>query len=188
MEDVPLEDPDRTDGLRSTDETERYTIQLFPGVSAVTQRLVRHNTDALFPESTVDKPSPLLLDFWYGSVAMKTWGQSTMQVFQDMTDNIYYPEHGDNRDKDGDEDRDEKQRSLKKNSKKQNREKEERRLRRNAKEAGKMSMAEAGDFILALRWMAAGKKWPTEEEKAKAQHQRSVDKVNEWQARQSKLV
>ena len=186
MEDVPQEDPARADGLRSTDETERYTFQLFPTADRAIHRFVRHNSDAVFPENTVDKPLPLLLDFWYGSVAMKTWGQSTMQVFQDITDNIYYPEHGDSRDKDGDEDSEEKQWSLEKNIKKK--EREERRLRRNAnKETREFSIAEAGDFILALRWMAAGKKWPTKEDQDKVQHQRSVDKVSEWQARQSEL-
>ena len=190
MEDVPQEDPDRTDGLRSTDGRERYTIQLFPKASVATQRLVRHNSDAVFPENTVDKPSPLLLDFWYGSVATKTWGQSIMQIFQDMTDDIYYPKPNNKRDKDDDEDEDSDgdQTTPKKKIAKQNRDREERRLRRNAnKETREFSIAEAGDFILALRWMAAGKKWPRKEEQDKVQHQRSVDKVSEWQARQLKL-
>ena len=188
MEDVPQEVPNRDENapIQSTDGRERYTLQLFPNPSFMTRSNVHHNSDAFFSENAVDKPSPLLLDFWYGSVAMKTWGQSTMQVFQDITDNIYYPEHGDSRDKDGDEDSEEKQWSLEKNIKKK--EREERRLRRNAnKETREFSIAEAGDFILALRWMAAGKKWPTKEEQDKVQHQRSVDKVSEWQARQSKL-
>ena len=123
MEDVPQEDPDRADGLRSTDETERYTFQLFPTADHATHRLVRHNSDAVFPENTVDKPLPLLLDFWYGCAAMKTWGRPIFHVFTDMTNNIYYPKPNNKRDKDddGDEGNDGDQTTPKKKIAKQNR-------------------------------------------------------------------
>ena len=191
MEDVPQEIPNRDKNalIQSTDGRERYTFQLLPDADYAAQSLVHHNSDAFFSENVDDKPSPLLLDFWYGCAAMKAWGRPIFHVFTDMTDNIYYPKPNNKRDKDddGDEDNDGDQTTPKKKIAKQNRERE-RRLRRNAnKKAGEMSMAEAGDFILALRWMAAGKKWPTKEDQDKVQHQRSVDKVSEWQARQLKL-
>ncbi len=79
-----------------SDDSPRYTVHLFPDFAATFEYLAPSGADAWFPamkEEGHSPPSSLLLDFWYGCVALRAWGQDAFRSYcKAKMDDIYYPQ------------------------------------------------------------------------------------------------
>jgi len=104
--DVPKVDPVRELGnteLPIDGAGGRYTLQHFPGVEFTIALLAPANADAWIPESLDERerPSQLLLDFWYGAAALQAWGQDSFQSYIKEHGKLpYYPPQGNDEDHD----------------------------------------------------------------------------------------
>ncbi len=75
-----------------SDDGPHYTIHLFPDFAKTLQHIAPSGASVWFPAMEEDHspPSTLLLDFWYGCVALRAWGQDAFRSY--CTNEIFGPE------------------------------------------------------------------------------------------------
>ncbi len=75
-----------------SDDGPRYTVHLFPDFAKTLQHIAPSGASVWFPAMEEDHspPSTLLLDFWYGCVALRAWGQDAFRSY--CTNEIFGPE------------------------------------------------------------------------------------------------
>ncbi len=95
--DVPKATPVRVPGESEldipSDDGPRYTVHLLPDFAKTLQRIAPSGASVWFPatmEEDHSPPSTLLLDFWYGCVALRAWGQDAFRSY--CMDEIFGPE------------------------------------------------------------------------------------------------